>query len=99
VNRGISLHRARMASEPAVKRSRRRISGNMTLMSDWHGLLPWFCRQFERNETLRRERPLRDWYTAAKSAARPSRPANVSLVVLLRDDLARFSPRSRSPCA
>jgi hypothetical protein len=37
--------------------------------ADWDGLLPWFCREYERNETLRRERPLQLWYRAAKNAA------------------------------
>ena len=36
---------------------------------DWDGLLPWFCREHERNERLRRERPLQQWYRAATNAA------------------------------
>jgi len=35
----------------------------------WDGLLPWFCREYERNERLRRERSLQQWYRAAMNAA------------------------------
>ncbi|MEQ1831485.1 MAG: HNH endonuclease [Candidatus Eisenbacteria bacterium] len=36
------------------------------LARDWDGLLPWFCREFERNERLRGEPYLRAWYLVAK---------------------------------
>jgi len=39
------------------------------ILSDWDGLLPWFCREYERNEKLRHEKSLQQWYGAAKNAA------------------------------
>lgn len=39
------------------------------VISSWDGLLPWFCREYEKNEPLRQEQSLRQWYKAAKSAA------------------------------
>lgn len=38
------------------------------LAATWDGLLVWFCREYERNEKLRQEPSLRQWYKAAKSA-------------------------------
>lgn len=38
------------------------------LASTWDGLLAWFCREYERNEGLRREPSMRQWYKAARSA-------------------------------
>lgn len=35
--------------------------------TNWDGLLPWFCREFERNAALRLNQSLRRWYRAAKS--------------------------------
>ena len=37
--------------------------------ADWDGLLPWFCREYEKNEKLRNERSLRQWYIAARNSA------------------------------
>jgi hypothetical protein len=37
-------------------------------VSGWDGLLPWFCREYERNEALRLEPPLQRWYDAARRA-------------------------------
>ncbi|MCL2340253.1 MAG: HNH endonuclease [Proteobacteria bacterium] len=38
------------------------------LVDSWDGLLVWFCREYEKNEKLRHESSLRQWYKAAKSA-------------------------------
>lgn len=39
------------------------------VVSNWDGLLPWFCREFEENEKLRHELALQQWYRAARNAA------------------------------
>lgn len=38
------------------------------LSASWDGLLPWFCREYERNDKLRDQPSLPQWYKAAKSA-------------------------------
>jgi hypothetical protein len=38
------------------------------ICSNWDGLLPWFCREYERNEELRHEPSLQRWYRAAMGA-------------------------------
>jgi hypothetical protein len=38
------------------------------LTPDWDGLLPWFCRAYENDSSLRAQRVLADWYNAARGA-------------------------------
>lgn len=38
------------------------------VLSDWDGLLPWFCTEYERNSSLRSVSSLKAWYAAARVA-------------------------------